>query len=117
VAEIIVALIAIEIAHRNSWGNLWLETDSKLTMMAFQNAALVPWSLRNKWINCQEMLKGMRFIVSHIYREGNPCADSLANVGLSTSSFVWWQDAPDIIRKGVISIRWECPTFVLFPFD
>jgi len=42
VAEISAALIAIEIAHRNSWSNLWLETDSKLTMMAFKNAALIP---------------------------------------------------------------------------
>jgi len=44
-AEITAALIAIEIAFNNNWLNLWLETDSKLTMMVFKNSALIPWAL------------------------------------------------------------------------
>jgi len=33
---------AIEIAHRNGWHNLWLETDSMLVLLAFRSVSLVP---------------------------------------------------------------------------
>jgi len=32
----------VEISFDNNWLNLWLETDSKFTMMAFKNSALIP---------------------------------------------------------------------------
>lgn len=32
----------------------------------------------------------MNFVVIHIYREGNTCADALANIGLSLNSFVYY---------------------------
>jgi len=48
-AEIHGAMTAIEIAHENNWLNLWLESDSLLLVMAFKDASMVPWSLRNKW--------------------------------------------------------------------
>lgn len=116
IAELTSAFIAIELAYQNNWLNLWLETDSKLTAMAFKNAASVPWELRNRWINCQEMIRHMNFLVTHIYREGNTCADSLANLGLNVSTFVWWQDAPNIVRRDVISNMLGIPNFRFVTF-
>src|SRR6266487_7107213 len=74
-AELIGAILAIELASKNGWISLWLETDSQLVSMAFKNHGLVPWRLRNRWLNCVELTKNMRFIISHIFREGNRCAD------------------------------------------
>jgi hypothetical protein len=36
----------------------------------------------------------MNFFVSHIYREGNECADAFANLGLGLVNFVYWNDVP-----------------------
>jgi len=32
----------------------------------------------------------MNFFASHIYIEGNHCADKLANIGLSLQEFTWF---------------------------
>ena len=55
----------------------------------------------------------MRFVVSHIYREGNACADSLANLALSFPSFeLFWSDIiPDLIRGEYIRNRLGMPNF------
>ena len=46
------------------------------------------------------MTQNMRFFASHIYREGNTCADGLVNHGLSLSSLdlFWFPNAPNFIR-------------------
>ena len=44
---------------------------------------MIPWSIRNRWINYMEVIKDMNFFVSHIYREGNTCVNGLANFGLA----------------------------------
>jgi hypothetical protein len=51
------------------------------------------------------------FIVSHIYREGNNCADSLANLGLGFDGFLWWQDAPNIIRQDLVKNMLGMPNY------
>ncbi|GAU26294.1 hypothetical protein TSUD_55920 [Trifolium subterraneum] len=93
-AELIGAILAIELASKNGWISLWLETDSQLVSMAFKNHGLVPWRLRNRWLNCVELTKNMRFIISHIFREGNRCADKIASIGLQSNSFIWWDSIP-----------------------
>ena len=39
----------------------------------------------------------MNFVVSHIYREGNQCTDSLANIGLANQGLSSWESAPAAI--------------------
>jgi len=70
--------------------------------MAFKDACMIPWSLRNRWTNCLVLSKEMNFMVSHIFREGNGCADSLANFGLSCTKFVWWNFPPSCISDEVV---------------
>jgi hypothetical protein len=41
----------------------------------------------------------MNFVVSHIFREGNVAADSLANHGLVLNSVLFWHDPPDFIKE------------------
>lgn len=58
-AELSTVIKAIEVAVSRGWLNLWIETDSTLVVMAFNNVALIPCSLRNKWRNCMLSLKQM----------------------------------------------------------
>jgi ribonuclease HI len=60
-AELSGAIKAIEIAYENHWLNFWLETDSVLVVKAFSNLSLIPWSLRNRWMNCLLMTRSMIF--------------------------------------------------------
>ncbi|GAU48375.1 hypothetical protein TSUD_405370 [Trifolium subterraneum] len=69
----------------------------KAIELGFKSSVFIPWSLRNKWFNCQLLLKNMNLLVTHIYREGNDCADTLANIGLNLDNFVFWNEARDEI--------------------
>jgi len=110
-AELVAAMIAIEIAYQKGFRNIWLESDSQLVNLTFKSNSVVPWCLKNGWQNCLFRLRSMRFIVSHIYREGNACADILANMGLSFLSFeLFWSDnIPDSIRGEYIRNRLGMP--------
>jgi ribonuclease HI len=97
-AELSGAMRAIEIANTHQWTNLWLETDSDLVVRAFKNHAIVPWHLCNRWANCMQIISGMNFLATHIYREGNDCADSLASLGANAVSLIIWNEPPLCIR-------------------
>lgn len=98
-AELLGAMWSIEIAFSKGWRNLWLECDSKLVLCAFKNSDIVPWKLRNRWNNCLLLTKQMRFQISHIFREGNHCADRLTSHGTTISGFQWWDNAPAFIHN------------------
>ena len=112
-AELVAAMIAIEFAHNNRYSHFWLETDSQLVTLAFNSSSMGPWIIRNRWLNCMYRIRQMRFFVSHIFRDGNTCADSLANIGLSlTSSDLFSSDSlPDSIRGEYNRNRLGMPNF------
>jgi len=110
-AELLGIITAINIAVENNWMSIWLETDSQLAVLAFKNLNMVPWSLKNKWLNCLERVRNMNFLITHIYREGNSCADIMANVGLALSSFVWFPSLPNCIRHDYGRNRLGMPSF------
>ena len=109
--ELLADITAIEVACSKGWLNLWLETDSQLVMLAFRNKSIVAWELRNKWCNCIELITNMNFVVSHIYREGNSCADDLTNLGLAQSAFVWRPSPPPSILVDFVRNRLGLPKF------
>jgi ribonuclease HI len=98
-AELVGAMKAIELAVAHDWHNLWLETDSKLVVLAFKNASIVPWQLSNRWSNCLVLTSRMNFVVSHIFREGNQSADALANLGLLSLEPLWNVVLPRQVRE------------------
>jgi ribonuclease HI len=112
-AELTAAMNAIELAASKGFSNVWLESDSQLVIMAFNSKLVVPWELKNRWENCLQLTYNMRFCASHIYREGNTCADSLANFGLSLSSFdIFWFDViPEFVRGEYIRNRLGMPNY------
>jgi hypothetical protein len=101
------------VAQREGWYNLWLETDSQLVYLALKSSASVPWILRNRWNNCLAFVRDINFTFSHVYREGNACADGMANIGLALppNSFVWHTSIPDGIREEYSRNRLGLPNY------
>lgn len=46
ISEFIEAMLAMEIAFKNNWTHVCLESDSLLVVKAFFNNNLVPWDIR-----------------------------------------------------------------------
>jgi hypothetical protein len=84
---------------KHSWSvhiqHLALAAISHAALCAFANHDVVPWDLRNRWKNC--MLLALNLIRSHIFREGNSCADRLANHGHLIIDFTWWNFVPQFL--------------------
>jgi ribonuclease HI len=110
-AELSGATRAIELAYQNHWDYLWLESDYVLVIKAFNNHSLVPWNLRNRWNNCMLKLRNMNFLATHVYREGNHCADTLANLGLHLNELTVWFEIPLCIRGHYAQNRLGLPSF------
>ena len=110
-AELSGAMRSIEFAKSKNWNSFWLETDSKLVVQTFSNQDIVPWQLRNRGSNCLRTVSNMNFIISHIYREDNACADTFANIGLTLNTFVYYYSLPIQIRSDYIKNRLGWPNF------
>jgi len=110
-AELQGAMFAIEIASQKGWNHLWLETYLILVTLAFKSSKVVPWHLRNRWENCLHKISPMNFFVTHIYREGNQCADTLANIDISLQTHAWWDHVPIQISTEVSRNRIEMTNF------
>jgi len=82
-----------------------------LVTLAFKSPKLVPWQLQNRWENCIHLTYSMAFMVTHIYREGNHCADKLANIGLTSQTFTWWDHMPTQIGGDFTRNRLGLPYF------
>jgi len=61
----------------------------------------------------------MRFFVSRIYREGNTCADELANIGLSLMSSDFFGLIVSLISLGwsTLGIGWKYLISGFAPFE
>ena len=90
-AELQGIIIALENAARFNWKNIWVESDSSSAVLAFKNSDLIPFRLRNHWHNCQ---LGITVVCSHIYREGNCCADRLGALGHGVFGLAWFDRLP-----------------------
>ena len=80
VVEFYGVIHAMEEAQKMGFIDVWLECDSALVCDAFAARTNVPWKLRNRWNVCLNYCGKIRFRVTHIFREGNGCADKLANL-------------------------------------
>ena len=86
-SEVLAFILAMEHAANHGWRNVWSESDSSSAILIFSNPSLVPLLLRNRWHNTHSL--GIQIIASHIFREGNCCADRLANMGHDIQGSVW----------------------------
>ena len=91
-AELMGLILAMEFAARNHWNRLWLECDSSSVVHAFKNNIIIPIRLRNRRHNCFQ--HGMTIICSHVFREGNCCADKLASLCHVVTNTIWYTTMP-----------------------
>lgn len=110
-AGIMGVILAIETTHNNNWHHLLIECDSKLATLAFKSPHIVPCHLKTRWNKCLHLLSSMNFMISHIFREDNNCANKLANLGLSLQTFTWWHVAPNVILEDLVRNKLGLPDF------
>ncbi|XP_019434441.1 PREDICTED: uncharacterized protein LOC109341090 [Lupinus angustifolius] len=110
-AELQTAIKAIDIAFKHGWNSIWLECDSTLVVDIFNGKSSVPWHLWSKWNICKQTLLAMNLSISHIYREGNYCADKLANHGIASRTFSWLIDIPKFIVEDYNRNRLGLPNY------
>ncbi|KAF1892175.1 hypothetical protein Lal_00036533 [Lupinus albus] len=77
------------IANKKGWKDIWFECDSALVVDIFKGKGVVPWRLVNSWLRCIHWISSMRFKVTHIFREGNTCANRLAAFGVTSKVYTW----------------------------
>jgi hypothetical protein len=108
-AEILGLILAMEYAVSNNWTRLWLETDSTSAVQAFYKCSLIPICLRNRWHNCTH--RGLMIICSHIFREGNCCADGLATMGQDITDTAWFNILPSSLLANFARDRHGLPNY------
>ena len=95
VAKFYGVIYALEEAQKLGLTNVWLECDFSLVCDAFTTRTNVHWMFRNRWNTCLNYCRKIRFRVTHIFREGNACADKLDNLGfIHKESFHWYNRLP-----------------------
>ncbi|KAF1868472.1 hypothetical protein Lal_00008279 [Lupinus albus] len=109
--ELQAAFMAIEIEHQKGWKAIWLESDSATVVDIFHGKGSIPWRLVNNWRVYLMPISSMRFKVSHIFREGNTCADMLAAFGVSSQVYIWWDVTPRFIFEEVNRNRLGLPNY------
>ncbi|KAK3189490.1 hypothetical protein Dsin_029051 [Dipteronia sinensis] len=71
-AELLAALMAINLAWQNGWHRIWLESESSYVVyLLASRSEQVPWWIRQAWQHYIYQISKMEFQVSHIFREGN----------------------------------------------
>ena len=112
VAEFFGVLHAMEEAQKMGLTNVWLECDSVLVCAAFTARTNVPWMLRNRWNTSLNFCRTIRFRVTHIFREGNACANKLANLGfIHRESFHWYNRLPSSLFLEFFMNRYSLPMY------
>jgi len=93
----------------------WKETSSVLVTLAFKSNKIVPWQLRNRWQNCLYLCNSISyFLVTHVFREENHCADKLADIDFSPQTHMWWDSLPGEICIDFARNRYDLPCFLDF---
>ena len=108
-SEVMGFIIALEFAAQNGWNRLWLESDSTSALMVFNNISLVSILMRNRWHNARH--RGVQVISSHIFREGNCCADKLATIGHAVHDTVWFTLLPHDVTSDFFRDRVGLPNY------
>ncbi|KAF1884453.1 hypothetical protein Lal_00028331 [Lupinus albus] len=77
----------------------------------FNEKSNAPCKLQNEWLICKRKLAQMNFCISHIYREGNSCADKLASSGITSKRNSTWKSLPSFISIAYNRNRFGLPNY------
>jgi len=108
-AKLLGLIFAMEFAAKHNWNRLWFECDSSSVVDTFKNPDVIPIRLRNRWHNC--FLHGMMVHCSHIFQEGNCCANKLASLGHVLIDTVWYTNMPSSLAADFSRDRNGLPNY------
>lgn len=63
------------------------------------------------------IISSMDFFATDVFREGNACVDSLANLGLTLDHLKIWLDAPDSIKSSLTRNKTGIPKYRFVTFE
>ncbi|CAL0323620.1 unnamed protein product [Lupinus luteus] len=113
-AEVKAAILVVDLACKKGWNSILSELDSSVTVDLFHGKGIVAWKLRTDWRRCCRLIKNMNCKITHIFREGNQCADRLASFATHSKMFSAWDYTPSFIleplnrnRLGLSSYRFS----------
>jgi len=86
-SEFCAVMYGIEKSAEMNCNNIWIESDSVVVVKAFSDPSHVPWKSKTLWFNCLSLARQRRCVCSHISRDGNHVADTLAKNGQALSCF------------------------------
>lgn len=99
-AELEGILFGLNMAHEKGWNRALIESDSMEAVDLVNNEEDSHHPLANIIEDCMELKKALNARVGHIHREGNRCADWLANKGRQQQDrFVEIEEASDQILQ------------------
>jgi len=107
--ELSAVMREIERAYQRRWRKLWIETDSSIVVFVAKKKYMVPCVLRNKWKNCLCILKKINYLITHIYRKGNKCANKLASLDLDNQGLTIWLEVPIFLNSLFVQDRIGLP--------
>jgi hypothetical protein len=84
-------------------------SDSTSALLILSNSSLVPIMLRNRWHHAHNL--GIQVISSHIYHEGNYCANKLAALGHSIVGEIWLDNLLNEVKIDFYRDRCELPNY------
>lgn len=103
---------AINLAWEHSWRKIWIEAGSSFVVdLLKSNSVQVSWRLHCDWAICLHRLSQMKFVVSHIYREGNHVADRLARF-----HDTWWTTSSNFIVPLVATDMSSQPYYYFYQY-
>ena len=112
VVEFYGVIHAMEETQKIGLTNVWFECDFALVCVVFTTMTNVPWIIRNWWNTCLNYCEKIKFRVTHIFREGNACADKLANLGfIHRESFRWYNRLPSSLFLEFFMNRYSLPMY------
>jgi len=66
----------------------------------------------SRWNTCLNYCGKIKFMVTHIFRERNACADKLANLGfIRRESFHWYNKLPSSLFLELFMNRYSLPMY------
>ncbi|MCI00496.1 RNA-directed DNA polymerase (Reverse transcriptase), partial [Trifolium medium] len=94
-AELMAIILALELAATHAWMNIWVESDSITALGAFDNC----------------FSRGLTIVHSHIFREGNTCANRFANHCHEVENSEWWDTLPLFLRDQFLYDKMGLPCY------
>ena len=101
-SEIMAIQLAAEICVHKGFTNVVIETDSTIARLIMIQEVSAPWAVDTIVRKIITLLRDKKMRFSHVYREGNAVADSLANYAIDeeiSGTFEEFHQLPAQARK------------------